>query len=351
MGSLSKYLRVRVFYPAEGAAPDGQSQAAPPQPPHAPYMPYGRDTTDGMAGLVKFPGFLLAHLAAADSGCEANAKVAAPAGSGWPVLVYSHGQGGNADMGCYALRSMAAAGCVVLAIEHADGSATHATTEPAEPRQGQGTLRFDGGSAGTGQRVLEVATVAQAVEEQLRTVRNPQGRQDGDYGTDPRHPLPPALARTLNPVGLCGGGHSYGCPTAVLACQVYPQLFKVPCPPYPFVSPQRPHPTTTSHPGPVRRVQTPSVSHPGTHLLTHTMPYPFSLAQAAVLHDPAIAPNTRAASKGCPTPALYVLGDGYSNSRYIRKGVDQVFPLPSALRSAPPTEHPSVCPIRSTRPQ
>ena len=68
-GSLSKCLRVRVFYPVEAGRPVGGD---------APYMPYGRDTTDGMAGLVSFPPFLLAYLADADSGCQTTAPCAPP---------------------------------------------------------------------------------------------------------------------------------------------------------------------------------------------------------------------------------------------------------------------------------
>ena len=62
--------RVKCFYPA--AAPSDQP---------APYCTDGRLTSDGMAGLVGFRqlglGFLLGHLADADSGCWLDAPLAA----------------------------------------------------------------------------------------------------------------------------------------------------------------------------------------------------------------------------------------------------------------------------------
>lgn len=47
---------------------------------------------DAMARLVFFPGFLLEHLGDASSGCWQDAL---PADGSFPVLVYSHGQGGQ----------------------------------------------------------------------------------------------------------------------------------------------------------------------------------------------------------------------------------------------------------------
>ena len=86
--------RVKVFYPA--AAPSSQP---------APYCTDGRATSDGMAGLVGFRqlglSFLLAHLASAPSGTWLDAPPAATAAEEAPppLLVYSHGFGGNTGPG------------------------------------------------------------------------------------------------------------------------------------------------------------------------------------------------------------------------------------------------------------
>jgi hypothetical protein len=43
--------------------------------------------------------------------------------SGWPIIVYSHGLGGTAELYSYQTVALASAGFVVLVVEHADGSA------------------------------------------------------------------------------------------------------------------------------------------------------------------------------------------------------------------------------------
>ena len=101
--------RVKVFYPA--AAPSDDA---------APYCTDGRQTSDGMAGLVGFRqtglSFLLAHLAGAASGTWLDSPPAEPSGKPPPILVYSHGFGGNMDMASYLMRSFAAHGIVVAAV-------------------------------------------------------------------------------------------------------------------------------------------------------------------------------------------------------------------------------------------
>lgn len=121
--------RVRLFYPA--ALPISSSMK---YVPYAPYCTDGRLTSDGMAGLVGFRqlglSFLLAHLADATSGCYKDVQplvVNSKKGrSRFPLLVYSHGYGGNMDMATYFLRAIASTGTVVAAVEHTDGTASSA---------------------------------------------------------------------------------------------------------------------------------------------------------------------------------------------------------------------------------
>lgn len=107
--------RAKVFYPAEST--EGFQDA--------PYCTDGRNTSDGMSGLVGFRqlglSFLLAHLATAQSGCSLDAP---PVGEKFPLLVYSHGFGGNMDMATYLMRQIASFGIVVAALEHRDGTAS-----------------------------------------------------------------------------------------------------------------------------------------------------------------------------------------------------------------------------------
>ena len=117
--------RVKIFYPAAGSSD---------RP--APYCTDGRETSDGMAGLVGFKqlglSFLLAHLADAPSGTWLDAPPA-PARD-LPLLVYSHGFGGNMDMASFLFRAFAAHGIVVAAVEHTDGTASYTTREDGAPR-------------------------------------------------------------------------------------------------------------------------------------------------------------------------------------------------------------------------
>ena len=113
-GSTSSF-RARVLWPcsAEGSYPA------------LPYMGAGVDgraQADSLAGLVRLPSLLTAHLAGAGSGVRLGAPPLP--GRQWPVLCYSHGYGGNAQMGTLVLREIASYGVVVVAVEHTDGTAS-----------------------------------------------------------------------------------------------------------------------------------------------------------------------------------------------------------------------------------
>lgn len=111
-------FRGKIFYPADI---NSESRA------EAPYCTDGMETSDGMAGLVGFRqaglSFLLAHLAIAGSGCIEECQP--NASQKFPMLVYSHGFGGNMDMASYFLREIASQGVIVVAIEHTEGTASN----------------------------------------------------------------------------------------------------------------------------------------------------------------------------------------------------------------------------------
>lgn len=245
-------LRTRIFYPSQGtssahAIAANERSLTRSDATFAPYFPAGAAVSEGIASLVSFPRFLLAHLATASSGCIHNAAPLPSPTTKLPVIVYSHGFGGNADMACYAMRRMAASGMVVVALEHQDGSASHATDHLGNP------IKFDGGSLGLQRRSQEVLAVG-------ASIKTGKAMACGE--------VPEELARIMDTDNVFVGGHSYGCPTALLACQASKDLFK-----------------------------------------------------GAVLHDPAITVDSMASQGGCPVPAMYLLGDGYAGNARIRAGV------------------------------
>lgn len=91
---LPSGARVRLFYPTSYTKEEEETMMAP-------YCTDGRQTSDGMAGLVGFRqlglSFLLAHLATASSGCIEDASTISSSLSsseeekGLPLLIYSHG--------------------------------------------------------------------------------------------------------------------------------------------------------------------------------------------------------------------------------------------------------------------
>jgi hypothetical protein len=83
--------RVRLFYPTITASNNTDAAVT-----MAPYCTDGRQTSDGMARLVKFDAlglsFLLAHLASASSGCIADGAIdfnRSDDDDELPLLVYS----------------------------------------------------------------------------------------------------------------------------------------------------------------------------------------------------------------------------------------------------------------------
>ena len=195
--------RARVFYPitekdAKTISTNSDSRS------NGKYCTDGRATSDGMAGLVGFKqlglSFLLAHLAEAPSGCYDMDDIPTAANGnistlpfcqvGAPLLVYSHGYGGNMDMATYFLRAIAQRGIVVAALEHTDGTAS--STVLSDGRR----LDFDSSlcslKEGLDKRARELEEAVLYIPSLL-----PGGSK--------------------SPVFL--GGHSYGAPSVLLASQ------------------------------------------------------------------------------------------------------------------------------------
>ena len=92
---LPSGARVRLFYPTSYTKEEEEETSM-----MAPYCTDGRQTSDGMAGLVGFRqlglSFLLAHLATASSGCIEDAPTISSSLTSseekcLPLLIYSHG--------------------------------------------------------------------------------------------------------------------------------------------------------------------------------------------------------------------------------------------------------------------
>lgn len=175
--------RVKVFYPTEPA--QGLNDA--------PYCTDGRKTSDGMAGLVGFRqtglSFLLAHLADAKSGCLLDGPPTSVDGKKLPLLVYSHGFGGNMDMATYFMRQIASFGIVVAALEHRDGTSSHTVLADGTEQD------FAPGRMSTAEQLQQRAT------EMLAAMA------PGVLGED----LP------IDSANIYLGGHSFGGPAALIA--------------------------------------------------------------------------------------------------------------------------------------
>lgn len=180
---LPSGARVRLFYPTNFK--DGQM---------APYLTNGRQTSDGMANMVGFRlglEFLLAHLADTSSGCVADAPIHCNSGADLPLLVYSHGYGGNMDMATYLFRTMASKGIVVAAVEHTDGTASSTILEDGSERK---------------------------FNEYFMTGRQQLTRRASEL-LEAVHFLPGEIARIhcVNIGSVMLGGHSYGASSAIMA--------------------------------------------------------------------------------------------------------------------------------------
>ena len=191
-------VRARLLYPTVAlVAADAAALMLPYM--GAPIDPEGRAQASSLAGLVRFPAWLTSHLADGASGVVAGGAVAP---GRFPSLAYSHGFGGNAQMGTRVLAEIASHGAIVLAVEHTDGSASR-TLMP----DGLTVLRFGDRSNAPGARGAGLALRAAELRGAAAALAG---------GTD-SEALPRDVLAAANPAAAFLGGHSYGAPTALLA--------------------------------------------------------------------------------------------------------------------------------------
>lgn len=188
------------------------------------------DAVQGYADLVKLPPALFKHLHAGrahPSRTNVPAKPPPPSSSGWPVVVFSHGTWGCAEMYTSLCRSLASLGYVVVALEHEDGSGAYACTAGGEtvayhePSRGDGTaVDHELRAAMINQRVAEVRGALDAIEDlgageggAASADRVDERTQDDACGS-----LSDVLA-TCDVSARILMGHSFGAATCVLAAQ------------------------------------------------------------------------------------------------------------------------------------
>ncbi|KAL7540155.1 hypothetical protein ACHAWF_006610 [Thalassiosira exigua] len=191
---LPSGARLRLFYPTKSSTGD-----------MSPYCTDGRQTSDGMAALVGFKqigiSFLLGHLADASSGCIQDAPTidltSGTSDNSLPLLVYSHGFGGNMDMATYFFRTMASKGIIIAALEHTDGTASSTVLEDGSERRFN--EYFMTGRQQLMRRASELLESAEFLPKEI------ERRYNATVGT------------------VMLGGHSFGAPSAVMAANGAPE--------------------------------------------------------------------------------------------------------------------------------
>ncbi|RYG42735.1 hypothetical protein EON68_01455, partial [archaeon] len=129
---------VRVYYPtAFGTRAAGTASGARPPSaaslhstaPKLPYFLHGRPTAAGFAAFIGVPSYLLSWMTHIESlfyvadGEDTPPVEQVDGADRLPVVVFSHGLGGTPDCYSVIIANFVSAGYVVLAPEHADGSA------------------------------------------------------------------------------------------------------------------------------------------------------------------------------------------------------------------------------------
>eukprot|EP00961_Rhodomonas_salina_P223951 3028491-Rhodomonas_salina.1 len=138
--SVSSLVRTRVSetsvtttisYPAEPANPSSSSGL-----PQTRLSYWSQDQVNGLVDYTRQPKLapVLSTLRRAwhPSSPVGRMPLSPPDGRGWPVIIFSHGLAGHADMYTDLCRSLSSFGYVVIAMEHEDGSGTYASNKEGE---------------------------------------------------------------------------------------------------------------------------------------------------------------------------------------------------------------------------
>ena len=105
--------------------------------PASPWVQDPGPFAEHVGAQVGLPAFVLGHLRHVRTPATTDAALATPAGGSWPVVVYSHGWGGFAQIQSDLTEQLASEGVVVLALDHTYGAAVttfpDGTVAPQDP--------------------------------------------------------------------------------------------------------------------------------------------------------------------------------------------------------------------------
>lgn len=209
--NLGPHSRARIFYPCFNDAIEKQCR----------YFIDGSAETRGIAIFAKLPKYSIDWISAAKINLCENEPIRTTDINGsptqFPVLIYYHGLGGNADISQQFCVQMASRGYVTVAVESSCGSASHARLlngEIVEYTPVPDEYRLNA------PRVASVAfrspqlrrRLAILLDEVLPTLL---GRKESPEGTPEDRRLPKEIVQMLDFRSLIIGGHSFGGATAI----------------------------------------------------------------------------------------------------------------------------------------
>lgn len=241
-------LRFRIFYPCESPSQTPKPVRWLPSPQRAVLGAYARFLGAGPYSATAFSYLPNAIYRTVIPALRDAPLKPAPTSSGkWPVMVFSHGLGGNRNSYSHIPGSLASHGLVVIAPEHRDGSApiTHIRASPATEKAGNDLEETDG-DAVRPKRAVDYVVIPHRPGRDVEDGRNLQlrircwelglvyetllkmdrGEQTTHLGRPvPRSSLKPDNAGPLSmfadaldvdrPGSIIWGGHSFGSATVV----------------------------------------------------------------------------------------------------------------------------------------